>query len=51
MWPEVVIMQEMIEMAETRIGTHMFMFFLSSVQGQVHRDTNSAHDLRRKFFL
>lgn len=35
-WPEVVIMHEMIEMAETRIGTHMLVFFLSSFQGQVH---------------
>lgn len=50
-WPEVVVMHEMREMAETRIGTHMPVFFLSSVQGQVHGDIDRAHDLRRKFFL
>lgn len=35
-WPEVLMMHEMIEMAEKRIGTHMCVFFLSSVQGQIH---------------
>lgn len=50
LWPEVLMMHEMIEMAETRTGTHMLVFFLSSVQGHRSTETQTVQIIQERNF-